>query len=484
VSDPQPLDPADPREIGRYRLLGRLGEGGQGVVYLGEVPDGARAAVKTLNPAGMRDPGLRDRFVREAAAARQVASFCTAAVLDADFSASPPYIASEYVEGPSLGEVVRDGGPVSGGDLDRLAVNIATALVAVHEAGIVHRDLKPDNVLLAAGGARVIDFGVAQVPQAQGERTHTSIGTPAFMAPEQIGGEGIGPHTDVFAWGSVVAFAATGRPPFAGRTVAEVLNRVVNAAPDLDGLPERLRGPVTAALNKNPARRPSSQDLLMELLGRRTAPPAAPSAAGAAGATVPVAGAAAPTRAAPAEPPAKRRWPAVAAVLALLAAAAAGAFLLARGLGGDGAGPEGREAAEGTAEAAPDSESSPSAPPPSPESTGEPMPVPEFTADYAADWEGAVDGVLWTLQVDEGDRTASLENEDDDDCFYELSVVEGSTDPAEGLTADVTGTGRGEECTTAPADTARITLEDGILTVALDDAGTSALALRMRPEAD
>src|SRR5690606_40953806 len=122
-----------------------------------------------------------------------------------------------------LGEVVRDGGPVSGGDLDRLAVNIATALVAVHEAGIVHRDLKPDNVLLAAGGARVIDFGVAQVPQAQGERTHTSIGTPAFMAPEPIGGGGIGPHTGALARGSVAAFAAPGRPPFAGRSVAEVL---------------------------------------------------------------------------------------------------------------------------------------------------------------------------------------------------------------------------------------------------------------------
>ncbi|MFC7744109.1 serine/threonine-protein kinase [Nocardiopsis composta] len=187
MSDPQPLDPADPREIGRYRLLGRLGEGGQGVVYLGEAPDGARAAVKTLNPAGMRDPGLRDRFVREAAAARQVASFCTAAVLDADFSASPPYIASEYVEGPSLGEVVRDGGPVSGGDLDRLAVNIATALVAVHEAGIVHRDLKPDNVLLAAGGARVIDFGVAQVPQAQGARTPPSA-PPRSWPPSRSAG--------------------------------------------------------------------------------------------------------------------------------------------------------------------------------------------------------------------------------------------------------------------------------------------------------
>ncbi|WP_051065501.1 serine/threonine-protein kinase [Nocardiopsis potens] len=480
MSQAQPLGPSDPREIGRYRLLGRLGEGGQGVVYLGEDPDGARAAVKTLNPAGMRDPGLRDRFVREAAAARRVASFCTAAVLDADFSASPPYIASEYVDGPPLSAVVRDQGPLTGGDLDRLAVNIATALVAVHEAGIVHRDLKPDNVLLAAGGARVIDFGVAQVPQAQGERTHTSIGTPAFMAPEQISGEGIGPHTDVFAWGSVVAFAATGRPPFAGDTVAEVLNRVVSAAPDLDGLPERLRAPVTAALDKNPSRRPSSQDLLMELLGRKSAP-AAPAAAAAAAATVPVGAEAAPTRT---EPPAggRRTGPvAVVAVLALLAAAAAGAFFLVRGgSGGERPGAEAQATAEGSA--APDAESAP--PSPSPESTGEPMPVPEFTADYEADWEGAVDGALWTLQVGEGDRTGTLENDDDDDCFYELSVVEGDTDPSVGLTAEVTETGQGEECTTAPADTARITLDEGILSVALTDADTPALDLRMRPEAD
>ncbi|MFW5420300.1 serine/threonine protein kinase [Nocardiopsis sp. CNT-189] len=478
MSQAQPLGPSDPREIGRYRLLGRLGEGGQGVVYLGEDPDGARAAVKTLNPAGMRDPGLRDRFVREAAAARRVASFCTAAVLDADFSASPPYIASEYVEGPPLAAVVRDEGPLSGGDLDRLAVNIATALVAVHEAGIVHRDLKPDNVLLAAGGARVIDFGVAQVPQAQGERTHTSIGTPAFMAPEQIGGEGIGPHTDVFAWGGVVAFAATGRAPFAGSTVAEVLNRVVNAAPDLDGLPERLRAPVAAALDKNPARRPSSQDLLMELLGRKSAPAAPAAAAAAAAATVPAGAAAAPTRA---EPPAGRRGPGPVAVLAVLAllAAAAGAFFLLRG-GGERPGSEAQATAEGSA--APDAESAPASP--SPESTGEPMPVPEFTADHAADWEGAVDGALWTLQVGEGDRTATLENDDDDDCFYELSVVEGDTDPSVGLTAEVTETGQGEECTAAPADTARITLDGGILSVALTDAGTPALDLRMRPEAD
>ncbi|GAB3720422.1 hypothetical protein GCM10027590_21000 [Nocardiopsis nanhaiensis] len=170
-----PLQPNDPRHL--------VGTGGQGTVYLASEPDGTRVAVKALNPERMADPEVRRRFEWEAEAARRVASFCTAAVLEADFTATPAYIASEYVEGATLHRTVTSQGPITGGDLHRLAVSVATALVAVHEAGIVHRDLKPGNVLMAPGGPRVIDFGIAQITEGAGTLTQSAIGTPGFMAP-------------------------------------------------------------------------------------------------------------------------------------------------------------------------------------------------------------------------------------------------------------------------------------------------------------
>ncbi|AFR10144.1 serine/threonine protein kinase [Nocardiopsis alba] len=262
------LQPHDPERLGDRRLLGRLGSGGQGTVYLAVEPSGRRVAVKTLSPEGMTDPGTRRRFEREAEAAARVASFCTAAVIDADFTSPPAHIVSEYVEGPTLRRTVLDEGPLRGGDLTRLAVSVATALVAVHEAGIVHRDLKPGNILMARGGPRVIDFGIAQIIEGSGTLTQSTIGTPGYMSPEQIADGRVTAATDVFAWGSVMVFAATGKAPFEAATVPGVLHKVLKVDPDLGGLAEPLRSLVAAALAKDPERRPSSLDVLHSLLGR------------------------------------------------------------------------------------------------------------------------------------------------------------------------------------------------------------------------
>ncbi len=273
MPDPLPLREDDPDQIGGCDLVGRLGAGGQGTVYLAESSrGGARVAIKTLNSEGLSDPRVRQRFVREVEAARQVASFCTAAVLEADFDAAVPHIVSEYVEGQSLSQRIRQGGPMAGGDLIRLAVATATALVAIHEAGIVHRDFKPGNVLLGDGGARVIDFGIAQLTEGAGTLTNSTIGTPAFMAPEQIGQGNATPASDVFAWGAVMAFAATGSSPFDGGTVPNVLHNVLYVEPELSALPDEVRPLVAAALAKDPAARPAAVDALMTLLGRQGRP--------------------------------------------------------------------------------------------------------------------------------------------------------------------------------------------------------------------
>ncbi|MFC6934587.1 serine/threonine-protein kinase [Actinomadura yumaensis] len=257
-----PLDRDDPREVGRYRLTGRLGEGGQGVVYLGETPDGERVAVKMLKTT---DAAARGRFAREMRAARQVAPFCTAAVLDSSAEGAHPYVVSEFIDGPSLQQRVAGSGPLRGGELERLAVNTASALAAIHGAGIVHRDLKPANVLLGPDGPRVVDFGIARAIDAE---THTQlVGTPSYFAPEWLEGHPPTYASDVFAWAGTIVYAATGRPPFGPATsVPAIMHRIANGEPDLTGVPPSLHGLLAECLSKDPARRPTARDLMVRLV--------------------------------------------------------------------------------------------------------------------------------------------------------------------------------------------------------------------------
>ncbi|MEU4537608.1 serine/threonine-protein kinase [Streptosporangium sp. NPDC023825] len=258
--------------IGGYVLRRELGQGGMGVVHLATTPTGGLAAVKVIHPQLARDPAFRRRFDREVAAARRVARFCTAPVLDAGVEDGVAYLVTEYVKGPDLAQAVREQGPLTGANLEALAVGIATALHAIHGAGVIHRDLKPSNVLLSPLGPRVIDFGIAQLVDTQSLASQTILGTPAFMAPEQVRGEPLTPAADVYAWGGVIAFAGTGRLPFGGGAPSEVLYRIVNDGPNLEGLDERVRAVVEGAMAKDPARRPSAQRLLDELVGGRPTP--------------------------------------------------------------------------------------------------------------------------------------------------------------------------------------------------------------------
>ncbi|MEV6160108.1 protein kinase [Nonomuraea sp. NPDC052129] len=266
----EPLREGDPTAMGPYQLFGRLGAGGQGVVYLGQGPDGRPVAVKVL-----RDGLANERLAKEIDAARRVEPFCIAQVLDASLGARP-YIVTEYVEGPSLQQAGRH----VGADLQRLAVATATALAAIHQAGIVHRDFKPANVLLGQGGPRVIDFGIARSVESGMTATSSIVGTPAYMAPEQLAGEGIGPAVDVFAWASVMVFAATGVPPFGEDSLPAVINRILHNEPQVGDLPQPLRAIVLGCLAKDPARRPTMRDVLLQLLGGHAPVPGRPEGAG------------------------------------------------------------------------------------------------------------------------------------------------------------------------------------------------------------
>jgi serine/threonine protein kinase len=271
------LRSGDPVRLGPYRIEGRLGEGGQGVVFLGRTEDGGWDGAGELRAIKLMhleaDDKAQARFLREVEVAKQVAPFCTARIYDVDSDGDHTFIVSEYVEGPSLQAKVQEDGPLSGAELERLAVGTATALVAIHQAGIIHRDLKPHNVLLGRDGPRVIDFGVAKALSGSTTMTSRVIGTPSYMAPEQVEGDLIGTAADVFCWASTMVYAATGEPPFGQDSIMAVINRIVNHPPELGALDGVIRGLVLDCLAKEPDDRPKTRDLLMRLLGHQEAAP-------------------------------------------------------------------------------------------------------------------------------------------------------------------------------------------------------------------
>ncbi|WP_454197833.1 protein kinase domain-containing protein [Nocardia sp. Marseille-Q1738] len=261
----QPLGASDPARIGDYRLLGVLGAGGMGRVYLGRNAGGRTVAVKVIRP-DMIDAEFRARFRREVTAARRVGGRFTAPVLDADVDADPPWLATGYVAGFALADAVDTYGPFTENSLLVLAHGLVEALMAVHQAGVVHRDLKPSNVLLALDGPKVIDFGIARaIEDSKLTTTGKVIGSPGFMCPEQVTGDPIGPPADIFALGGVLVFAATGHGPFGVGETLQMLWRVVYEQPHLDDVPERLRPLVAACLTKDAAARPTLGQLLTQL---------------------------------------------------------------------------------------------------------------------------------------------------------------------------------------------------------------------------
>jgi hypothetical protein len=262
----------DPDLLGPYVLLGRLGAGGMGVVYLARGPQGGLVAVKMVHRELARDEEFRERFRSEVDRIRQVPPFCTAEILDADLEHDPPYLVIEYVDGPSLHDDVCDNGPLSPANVHAVALGVASALTAIHSAGVVHRDLKPQNVLLAPGSPKVIDFGLARALETRAPDPYTApgitVGTLDYMSPERLDGtaDGGSAAADIFAWGVVVAYAATGRVPFRGVTSQQIAASILAGEPDLAGVPAGLQEPVRQALEKNPADRPTARELLDELL--------------------------------------------------------------------------------------------------------------------------------------------------------------------------------------------------------------------------
>ncbi|QFG22755.1 PQQ-binding-like beta-propeller repeat protein [Actinomadura sp. WMMB 499] len=263
-----PLEVDDPRRIGRYRIVGRLGRGGMGRVYLGLSPGGRAVAVKVVRDELAEDPGFRRRFVREVDAARRVTGFFTAAVVDADPDGEPPWLATAYVPGMSLEAAVAAHGAWPEHSVRALGAALAEALESVHGAGVVHRDLKPSNVLLAPDGPRLIDFGISLAAEGtQLTETGVLIGTPGYIAPERLVRDETTPAGDVFALGAVLAYAATGAGPFGGGAAHALHYRVVHEEPDLGGVPSGLRDIVARCLAKDPGARPAVSDLVAELGG-------------------------------------------------------------------------------------------------------------------------------------------------------------------------------------------------------------------------
>ncbi|MBT2211540.1 serine/threonine-protein kinase [Actinomadura sp. NEAU-AAG7] len=266
----EPLRPADPQTIGRYRLSGRLGSGGMGEVFFGHSPGGRAVAVKVVRAELGSDEGFRRRFAREAEAARRVGGFHTAQVVDIDLDADPPWLVTAYVPGPSLAAVVAEHGALPEHSLRVLGAGLAEALEAIHAAGLVHRDLKPSNIIMAPDGPRVIDFGIAQADEGTAlTRTGGSVGTPGFMAPEHITGADVGPPADVFALGAVLCHAA-GVRPFGEGPAHTLMYRIVHGEPTLTGLPPAIHDIAASCLAKDPAARPTPPEILERLTTEAT----------------------------------------------------------------------------------------------------------------------------------------------------------------------------------------------------------------------
>lgn len=264
----QPLEAGEPLSIGAYRLLGRLGAGGMGRVYLGRSAGGRTVAVKVVHPHFALDEQFRARFRREVEAARRIGAQWTAPVLDADPDAPVPWVATGYVAGPPLSAAVTEHGPLPEHAVRVLGAGLGEALAAVHERGLIHRDVKPSNVLLALDGPRLIDFGIARAIDATASLTSTgvSVGSPGYMAPEQIRGTDLSGAADIFSLGAVLAYAATGSAPFLGDSSAVLLYKVVHEEPELGELEGPLRDTIAACLAKDPARRPTPAELARRLL--------------------------------------------------------------------------------------------------------------------------------------------------------------------------------------------------------------------------
>ncbi|QFU90102.1 serine/threonine-protein kinase [Amycolatopsis sp. YIM 10] len=257
----------DPATVGRYQVFAVLGAGGMGRVLLGVSPDGRLVAVKQVHPHFAHDPGFRERFRREVTTSRMVSGAYTAAVMDADPDAPTPWLASVFVPGPALSEVVTAAGPLPPAAVRHLAAGLALALGEIHRTGLVHRDLKPGNVILAEDGPRVIDFGIARAAEGDSELTRTGsiIGSPGYMSPEQAQSKPLTPASDLFSFGALLVMAATGRGPFTGASTPQTLYNVVHAEPDLRALDPWLRRIVEPCLAKDPAHRPAPADVLREL---------------------------------------------------------------------------------------------------------------------------------------------------------------------------------------------------------------------------
>ncbi|WP_336205173.1 serine/threonine-protein kinase [Nonomuraea sp. LPB2021202275-12-8] len=271
-----PLTPEDPPAIGRYELVSRLGSGGMGTVYLAKGADGELVALKAIRRDFTADPVYRARFNEEVSNARKVASFCTARVLDHGEHDGVLYLVTEYIDGVSLEDHLIQQGSLTPSMLHSAAVGVAAALTAIHAAGLVHRDLKPANVMLTLAGPRVIDFGLARSSHVGSRHTNAGMvmGTPGWIAPEQVFEGRTSPAGDVFAWGSLIAYAGLGGHPFGEGDAYVMAARARTAPPDLRGLPAPLDRLVAAAIHPDPARRPTAKQLLLELVSATDEPAA------------------------------------------------------------------------------------------------------------------------------------------------------------------------------------------------------------------